>query len=117
MRAFAVLMGVLAVSAAHAEPRVFYTAHFPDRTSVQMSVMGDGIPDEGEYDFVVAIGLARINATGVMTFFDRGRHRARIRCAEPAYVGFGDRQFPVHAMSISDWKQRLWETYCETPVS
>lgn len=117
MRAFVVVAGVMLVGTAQAEPRVFYTAHFPDQTSIQMSVIGDGVPEAGGYDFDVSIGLARINATGAITFFDRSSHHARIRCAEPAYVGFGDHRFPMYATSSSDWKQDLWKAYCESPVS
>ena len=117
MRAVVIVAGVMAVGVAHAEPRVFYTAHFADQTSIQMTVIGDGVPKEGGYDFDVSIGLAKINATGATTFFDSTRHQARIRCAEPAYVGFGDHRFQVHATSPSDWKRDLWKAYCETPVS
>jgi len=117
MRAVVVVTGVLLVGTAQAEPRVFYTAHFPDQTSIQMSVIGDGVPYEGGYDFDVSIGLAKINAKGATTFFDGSSHNARIRCAEPAYVRFGDHQFPVHSISPSDWKQDLWKAYCASPVS
>ena len=117
MRAVVVVAGVMLVGTAQSEPLVFYTAYFPDQTSIQMSVIGDRVPEEGGYDFDVSIGLAKVNATGAMTFFDRSSHHARIRCAEPAYVGFGDYRFQVHATLPSDWKQDLWKAYCETPVS
>ncbi len=117
MRVVVVIAGVMLVGTAQSEPLVFYTAHFADQTSIQMSVIGDRVPEEGGYDFDVSIGLAKINATGAMTFFDRSNHHARIRCAEPAYVGFGDYRFPVPSTSSSDWKRDLWKAYCETPVS
>lgn len=117
MRAVVVIAGVLLVGAAQAEPRVFYTAHFPDRTSIEMSVIGDGVSDHGGYDFDVSIGLAKINATGKVIFFDGSSHHAQIRCAEPAYVGFGNHRFSVHATSSLDWKQDLWKAYCDAPVS
>jgi hypothetical protein len=117
MRAIVVLSGVMVAGAAQAEPRVFYTAHFPDQTSIQMSVVGEGVASEGGYDFDIAIGLAKISETGEMIFFDSSRHQARIRCAEPAYIAFGDHQFPMYAALTSDWKQDLWRAYCETPVS
>ena len=117
MRAIVVVAGVMLLGTAQSEPRVFYTAHFPDQTSIQMSVIGDRVPEEGGYDFDVSIGLAKINATGTTTYFDSSSHHARIRCAEPAYVGFGDYRFQVHATSPSDWKQDLWRAYCEAPVS
>lgn len=117
MRAVVVVAGVMVVGMAQAEPRVFYTEHFPDQTSIQMSIIGDGVPEEGGYDFDVSIGLAKINATGTMTFFDSSSHYAQIRCAEPAYVGFGDHRFQVQATAVADWKKDLWKAYCETPVS
>lgn len=117
MRAVVVVAGVMVAGAANAEPRVFYTAHFADQTSIQMSVIGDGAAQAGGYDFDVSIGLAKVNASGAITFFDSSHHHARIRCAAPAYVGFGDHQFPVPSTSSSDWKQHLWKAYCEAPVS
>ena len=117
MRGALLLASVMSVTTANAEPRVFYTAYFRDRTSIQMSVMGDGVPAEGGYDFDVAIGLAEISNNGTVIYFDAGRHHARIRCAEPAYVRFGDHRFPVHGSGPSDWKKLLWKAYCEAPVS
>jgi len=117
MRAVVVGAGVMLMGTAQSEPLVFYTAHFPDQTSIQMSVIGDRVPEDGSYDFDVSISLAKINASGAMTFYDSGSHQARIRCAEPAYVGFGDHRFQLNATSLSDWKRDLWKAYCETPVS
>ena len=65
MRAVLVLAGVTVASSAAAEPRVFYTARFPDRT-IQMSVLGDGVPLEGGYDHDVAIGLAEGGSSTVI---------------------------------------------------
>lgn len=118
MRAVFVWASVVLASEAAAEPRVFYTAHFPDHTSIELSVMGDGVPQDGGYDFDVAIGLAELGADGALQFFDRSSHHARIRCAPPAYVRFGEHRFPmVTAAAPPDWKQDLWKAYCEVPSS
>lgn len=117
MRAVLVLAGVTVATSAAAEPRVFYTARFPDRT-IQMSVLGDGVPLEGGYDHDVAIGLAEIDEEGTLLYFDQGHHHARIRCAPPAYVSFGEHRFPMQGpAAAADWKQDLWKTYCEVPSS
>ncbi len=118
MRGIVVLASLTLATAAAAESRVFYTAHFPDHTTIQMSVLGDGVPLDGGYDFDVAIGLAALDESGALRYFDRGRHHARIRCAPPAYVRFGEHRFPMQSLSSpSDWKQGLWKTYCEIPSS
>jgi hypothetical protein len=117
MRAVLVLASLTVASDAAAEPRIFYTAHFPDRT-IQMSVLGDGVPRDGGYDFDVAIGLAELDRAGALLYFDAGRHHARIRCAPPAYVRFGEHRFPVQGPAAQgDWKQGLWKAYCEVPSS
>jgi hypothetical protein len=108
-------VSMMVVTAAKAEPRVFYTAHFPDRTSIEMSV--DGVAGDGVYDFDVTIGLAEISDKGTSLYFDPGRHHARIGCAKPAHVTLGDHRFMVHLLEPSDWKRHLWKAYCEASVS
>jgi hypothetical protein len=118
MRAALVLISVVLSSVATAEPRVFYTAHFADNRSIELSVTGDGVPQDGGYDFDVAIGLAEISSEGALQFFDGSTHHARIRCAPPAYVRFGEHRFPMAiAGARPDWKQDLWKAYCEVPSS
>jgi hypothetical protein len=117
MRAVLVLASLTLASAATAEPRIFHTAHFPDRT-IQMSVLGDGVRENDSYDFDVAIGLAELDQAGALLYFDAGRHHARIRCAAPAYVRFGEHRFPMQGPAAQrGWKQDLWKAYCEVPSS
>ncbi|WP_287289049.1 hypothetical protein [Mesorhizobium sp.] len=38
-----------------AEQLIFYTANFPDATSVQLSILNNSVSRDGDYDFDVAI--------------------------------------------------------------
>ncbi|RWP32029.1 MAG: hypothetical protein EOR03_21225, partial [Mesorhizobium sp.] len=119
MRAIAVFAGVLMATPSMAEQLVFYTANFPDATSVQLSVQSNSVSRGGDYDFDVAIGLVETDASGAVRYEDTGRHRARVRCSYPAYVSVGARKYPV-VMSLSraphdDWKENLWMTFCAVP--
>jgi hypothetical protein len=122
MRAIAFLAGVLvATPLMAAEQLIFYTANFPDATSVQLSVRGNSVSQDGDYDFDVAIGLVETDATGAIRYEDTGRHHARVRCAYPAYVSVGTRRYPME-MPLSrsahdDWKENLWMTFCAAPSS
>lgn len=121
MRAIAFLAGVMVATSSMAEQVVFYTANFPDATSVQLSVLNDTVFHEKEYDFEVAIGLVETDASGAVKYVDRGSHHARIRCAAPAYVSVGTRKYPVGAalrdLQGRDWKQDLWTAFCAAPSS
>ena len=122
MRAIAFVAGVLvAMPSMTAEQLIFYTASFPDATSVQLSVVGDTVFHEKEYDFEVTIGLVETDARGAIKYVDRGSHHARIRCAAPAYVSVGTRKYPVGAAlrdpQRRDWKQDLWTAFCAVPSS
>jgi hypothetical protein len=120
MRAIAFFAGVLmATPSMAAEQLVFYTANFPDATSVQLSVLNNSVSQDGDYD--VAIGLVETDANGVIRYEDTGRHRARVRCNYPAYVSVGTRKYPM-VMPLSralhdDWKEYLWMTFCAVPSS
>lgn len=122
MRAIALFAGVLVATPSMAgEQLVFYTANFPDATSVQLSVMNNSISLYGDYDFDVAIGLVETDANGVIRYEDTGRHHARVRCNYPAYVSVGTRKYPM-GMPLSraaheDWKQKLWMIFCAAPSS
>ncbi|WP_287064510.1 hypothetical protein [Mesorhizobium sp.] len=94
MRAIAFFAGVLmATPSMAAEQLVFYTANFPDATSVQLSVLNNSVSQDGDYD--VAIGLVETDASGAIRYEDTGRHRARVRCNYPAYVSVGTRKYPM----------------------
>lgn len=121
MRAIAFFAGVMVATPSMAEQLVFYTANFPDATSVQLSVQSNSVSQDGDYDFDVAIGLVETDASGAIRYEDTGRHRARVRCSYPAYVSVGTRKYPV-VMSLSrsardDWKENLWMTFCASPSS
>ena len=121
MRAIAFFAGVLVATPLMAAERlIFYTANFPDATSVQLSVLNNRVSRDGDYDFDVAIGLVETDATGVARYEDTGRHRARVRCNYPAYVSVGARKYPI-AMPLNrsahDWKENLWVTFCAAPSS
>ncbi|MEI8700958.1 hypothetical protein EOD08_01930 [Mesorhizobium sp. M6A.T.Ca.TU.002.02.2.1] len=122
MRAIALFAGVLvATPSMAAEQLVFYTASFPDATSVQLSVMDNSVSPYGDYDFDVAIGLVETDANGVIRYEDTGRHHARVRCNYPAYVSVGVRKYPIE-MSLNrsahdDWKENLWRIFCAAPSS
>ncbi|TIO07817.1 hypothetical protein [Mesorhizobium sp.] len=122
MRAIALFAGVLmATPSMAAEQLVFYTANFPDATSVQLSVTNNSVSLLGDYDFDVAIGLVETDANGVIRYEDTGRHHARVRCNYPAYVSVGTRKYPI-GMPLSrpvhdDWKENLWIVLCAAPSS
>ena len=122
MRAIAFLAGVLvATPSTAAEQLVFYTANFPDATSVQLSILNNSVSQDGDYDFEVAIGLIETDKSGTIRYEDTGRHRARVRCNYPAYVSVGTRKYPI-GMPLSrsahdDWKENLWITFCAAPSS
>lgn len=116
MRVVVVLAGVLtAAMPADAGPRVFHTQGYADATMIELSVLDDSPAHDLTYDFDVEIGLARTNAVGTR-YVDPAHHHARVRCAEPAYVAFGDRRFPV-GRHADDWKEDLWKAYCTVPSS
>lgn len=121
MRAIAFLAGVLvATPSTAAEQLVFYTANFPDATSVQLSILNNSVSQDGDYDFEVAIGLIETDKSGTIRYEDTGRHRARVRCNYPAYVSLGTRKYPIPTpliRSAHDWKENLWITFCAAPSS
>lgn len=122
MRVFAAIAGVLLVTTSGAAQQlVFHSASFPDATSVQLSVVGDTIPEAGDYDFDVAIRLVEIGADGAIRYEDYGKHRARVKCGDPAYVGVGKHEYPIHTgipgSALADWKHDLWMVFCAMPVS
>lgn len=121
MRAIVFVAGVLmATPSARAEQLVFYTANFPDATSVQLSVKSEAVSGTGDHDFEVAIGLTETDADGAIKYVDQGSHHARIRCAAPAYVSFGTHKFPIGSgreTTSDDWKVDLWKAFCAVPSS
>jgi hypothetical protein len=118
MRAFVLVAGVLmATPFSRAEQLVFYTANFPDTTTVQLSIVSDKISHTADYDFDVAIGLTSTDATGAIQYVDHGRHHASVRCAQPAYVSLGAHRYAMDAIARADWKAALWKALCAIPSS
>jgi hypothetical protein len=121
MRAIAFVAGVLLATPSTAEQPIFYTASFPDATSVQLSIIDNSVSQDADYDFDVAIGLVETDASGAVRYEDTGSHRARVRCSYPAYVSVGTRQYPVGLptgrSSDKDWKEILWKAFCAVPSS
>jgi hypothetical protein len=122
MRAIAFFAGVLvATPSMAAEQLIFYTASFPDATSVQLSILNNSVSRDGDYDFDVAIGLVETDANGAIRYEDTGKHRARVRCNYPAYVSVGARRYPIemplNRSTHDDWKENLWITFCAAPSS
>jgi hypothetical protein len=122
MRAIAFFAGVLvATPSIAAEQLIFYTANFPDATSVQLSVLSNRVSTGGGYDFDVAIGLVETDARGAIKYEDSGKHHARIRCSYPASVSVGTRTYaivlPLGRAAHDDWKEDLWTMFCAAPSS
>lgn len=121
MRAIAIFAGVLMATPSMAEQLVFYTATFPDATSVQLSVLNNSVSQDRGHDFDVAIGLVETNASGAIRYKDSGRHLAQVRCNYPAYVSVGARTYPIELpfsrSARNDWKEKLWMTFCAPPSS
>ena len=121
MRAIVLIAGVLIATPGMAQQLMFYTATFPDATSVQLSVLSNSVSRDRGHDFDVAIGLVETDATGAVRYEDSGRHLAQIRCNYPAYVGVGGQTYPIK-MPLSrsaqnNWKEKLWTTFCAAPSS
>jgi hypothetical protein len=122
VRAIMLVAGVLmATPSSRAEQLVFYTASLPDATSIELSIVSDKIARAADYDFDVAIGLTSTDASGAVQYVDHGRHHARIRCTQPAYVSFGAHRYAMDAigqgMARGDWKAALWKAFCAVPSS
>lgn len=121
MRIITLFAGMLVASPSMAEQLIFYTATFPDASSVQLSVLNNSVSQERGHDFDVAIGLVETDATGAVRYEDSGRHLAQVRCSYPAYVSVGARTYPMEMhlsrSSHDDWKENLWMTFCAAPSS
>jgi hypothetical protein len=122
MRAIVLFAGVLmATPSGGAERQVFYTANYSDASSVQLSIVSDGLSKDGESDYEVAIGLTSTDASGAIKYDDRGTHHARIRCADPAYVRFGAHRYAIGSVgqgsAPDDWIEDLWKAFCAVPTS
>ncbi|KOF15238.1 hypothetical protein AC244_24535 [Ensifer adhaerens] len=117
----ALAVGMLFVSdAAAEEPNVFHTAHFNDDTVVSLGLVSNQAAQRPGYDFDVLISLSSKHDTDGTIYNDPGKHRALVRCGDPARVSVRGVDYPVRTSdpgSPGDWKADLWRAVCVFPVS
>lgn len=115
------LVALVATPASAAEPMVFHTSSFADSTTVQLRVLGSSLSLNGAYDYDIVIGLIQTDAIGANFYEDSGKHRAKVSCGEPAYIGVGETNYPIDPSEFSlerdDWKEKLWKIFCTAPIS
>lgn len=123
MRGFVLTLaaGMLSASGAIAsEPLIFHSAHFADDTIVNLGLISNRMATLGGYDYDVLISLSKIQIKNGAVYSDPGRHRALVKCSDPAKVSVRGVDYPVRASdpeSGSDWKADLWRAVCLVPVS
>lgn len=122
MRAFVLTLavGVLsALSAVAAEPLIFHTAHFDDDTVVNLGLVSNHSTERAGYDYDVLISLSQSDATSGSAYIDPGKHRAFVKCSDPAKVSVRGVDYPVRTSDAGgdDWKDDLWRAVCMSPVS
>ncbi|EJC78153.1 hypothetical protein [Rhizobium hidalgonense] len=111
-----VLPGSMSFAASHA---AFFTASFGNSGSVSLS-LAEGRPSlDPAFDFDAVITLSETDHGGTVHYRDDGRHRASVRCAQPAMVRIRLVDYPVDvsARPGKDWKHDLWAALCTAPVS
>lgn len=111
--------GAFAASSAAAEPLIFHTAHFDDDTVVNLGLVSNRMTELPGFDYDVLISLSKTAATSGAAYRDPGKHRALVRCNDPAKVSVGgvDYQIPTSGAGGGDWKDDLWKAVCEFPLS
>lgn len=114
-------IGLFSVAnAAAAGPIVFHTAHFNDDTLVSLGLVSNQAAQRPGYDYDVLISLSSRRDTDGAIYNDRGRHRALVRCGDPATVSVRGIDYPVRTSEsegVEDWKTDLWRAVCLLPVS
>lgn len=112
--------GVLSASiATAAEPLIFHTENFADDTVVSLGLVGNRLSDQAEYDYDVLISLSQKHFKSGDVYSDPGRHRAFVRCSDPAKVSVRGVDYAV-SISLArgtDWKSDLWVAICRPSVS
>ncbi|WP_104666661.1 hypothetical protein [Ensifer adhaerens] len=121
-RLFIVLVGgmLCASTLAAGEATVFHSEHFSDDTVVSLALAGNSTARLEGYDYDVMISISsRRDADGAV-YNDPGRHRALVRCDDPAKVSVRGVDYPI-GMSASGetvgWKADLWRVVCLAPIS
>lgn len=114
--ALAALM-LAAPGAAAEEALVFHTAQFQDAT-VSLGLVSNRMTERPGFHYDVIISLSRTNALSGRVYNDPGKHRALVKCGNPAKVSVRGVDYIVPASGAGgDWKGDLWRALCETPVS
>jgi hypothetical protein len=122
MRAFVLTLavGVLtALSAVAAEPLIFHTAHFDDNTVVNLGLVSNHTTERTGYDYDVLISLSQGDAASGSAYTDPGKHRAFVKCSDPAKVSVRGIDYPVRPSDAGgdNWKDDLWRVVCMPSVS
>ncbi|MCA1408988.1 hypothetical protein I6F26_33040 [Ensifer sp. IC3342] len=112
-------MMLVAAAAAAEEPLVFHTAQFEDATVVSLGLVSNTMTERPGYDYDVIISLSQTDAHSGAVYNDAGKHRALVKCGDPAKVSVRgvDYTIPPSGAGGEDWKTDLWRAVCETPVS
>ncbi|WP_164923845.1 hypothetical protein [Sinorhizobium fredii] len=108
-----------APNAAAEEPVVFHTAQFDDATVVSLGLVSNMMTERPGYDYDVIISLWQTDSRSGAVYSDPGKHRALVKCGDPAMVSVRgvDYTVPASGAGGEDWKTDLWRAVCETPVS
>ncbi|MCA1370332.1 hypothetical protein I6F15_23515 [Bradyrhizobium sp. BRP14] len=116
--ALAAVMFVAPIAAAE-EPIVFHKAQFDDATVVSLELVSNRMTERPGYDYDVVISLSQTDARSGAIYSDPGKHRALVKCGDPAKVSVRgvDYTVPASGAGGGDWKTDLWRAVCETPVS
>lgn len=102
------------------EPVIFHTAHFNDDTIVSLSLVTNGVAGRVGYDYDVTISLSQTHPATGASYRDPGKHKALVKCGEPARVHVRGIDYPIPtsgAANGADWKDDLWRAVCTPPVS
>lgn len=115
---FLVFMATSLVVAGSSPAATFYTASFPDRTQVELSLDGASPSGEIGFDFDVQITLAEHRSIHDAGYIDSAKHKASVRCSVPGEVKIGDVAYPVSGnTNPNDWKGALWRAICMSPAT
>lgn len=122
MRAFVLTLAVGVMSSLGAvagEPLIFHSEHFDDDTTVNLGLVSNSATDRAGYDYDVLISLTQGNETNDPAYVDPGKHRAFVKCSDPAMVSVRGIDYPVRTSETArdDWKDDLWRAVCTSPVS
>jgi hypothetical protein len=98
------------------EALVFHTAQFQD-ASVSLGLVSNRMAERPGFDYDVIISLSQTNAVSGRVYKDPGKHRALVKCGNPAKVSVRGVDYMVPISGAGGWKADLWRAVCETPVS